>query len=276
MRSLLPERVDELLLLGAHCDDIAIGAGGSLLGLCRAHPGVRVTAVVFTGAGTPREAEERSALGALCPGADLRVAVLDLPDTQLPDHWRRVKEVLRELAEATRPDLVLAPSPHDAHQDHRVVAELVPTAFRDHLTLGYEILKWESDLAQPEVYLPLDEAAVREKTDILLAYYSSQREHPWFDAEAFTGLARIRGVQCRARYAEAFHLRKLVIGTGPPATPPAAAREVAAHEAAAHEAAVREVVAHEVAVREVVAHGGAAHQGAAPAPRVGRPACAYY
>ena len=146
MRGLVPERVDELLLLGAHCDDIAIGAGGSLLGLCRAHPGVRVTAVVFTGAGTPREAEERGALGALCPGADLRVAVLDLPDSQLPDHWRRVKEVLRELAEATRPDLILAPSPHDAHQDHRLVAELVPTAFRDHLTLGYEILKWESDL----------------------------------------------------------------------------------------------------------------------------------
>jgi hypothetical protein len=112
---------------------------------------------------------------------------------------------------------------------------------------------------------------VREKTDILLAYYPSQREHPWFDGEAFSALARIRGVQCRARYAEAFHLRKLVIGTGIPATPPAAAREPAAHEAA-----VREAVAHEVAVREVVARGGAAHQGAAPAPRVGRPACAYY
>jgi len=35
------------------------------------------------------------------------------------------------------------------------------------------------------------------------------------DAEAFTGLARIRGVQCQVRYAEAFHLDKLVIAAGP-------------------------------------------------------------
>jgi len=50
--SLLPERLDRMLLLGAHCDDIAIGAGGALLELCRSHPGIAVTALVLTGTGT--------------------------------------------------------------------------------------------------------------------------------------------------------------------------------------------------------------------------------
>jgi LmbE family N-acetylglucosaminyl deacetylase len=218
MLRLRPERLGELVLLGAHCDDIAIGAGGTLLELCREYPGLRVTALVLSGAGTPREAEERAALATLCPGADLLVSVLGLTDSRLPNHWREVKEALSGLRGATEPDLVLAPAPHDAHQDHRLLAELVPTAFRDHLTLGYEILKWEGDLVQPGVYLPLAETSLRAKVAALTTHYASQRTRPWFDVEAFTGLARIRGVQCQTRYAEAFHLDKLVIGAGPVGT----------------------------------------------------------
>jgi LmbE family N-acetylglucosaminyl deacetylase len=147
--SLLPERLDRIQLLGAHCDDIAIGAGGSLLELCRAHPGVAVSALVLTGGGSLREEEERAALAAFCPGANLDVTVLDLPDGRVPTRWERAKGALEEVRAHGEPDLVLAPSPHDAHQDHRTLAKIAPTVFRDHLTLGYEILKWESDLAQP-------------------------------------------------------------------------------------------------------------------------------
>jgi LmbE family N-acetylglucosaminyl deacetylase len=213
--SLLPERLDHMMLLGAHCDDIAIGAGGSLLELCRAHPGLRVSALVLTGGGSLREEEEKAALTAFCPGAQLDVTVLDLPDGRVPTRWERAKLALEELRSRGEPDLVFAPSPHDAHQDHRAVAELVPTAFRDHLTLGYEILKWESDLAQPTAFLPLAEPVLREKISKLHEHYGSQRDRSWFEPETFTGLARIRGVQCRARFAEAFHVSKLVLGAAP-------------------------------------------------------------
>jgi LmbE family N-acetylglucosaminyl deacetylase len=213
--SLLPERLDHMMLLGAHCDDIAIGAGGSLLELCRAHPGVRVSALVLTGGGSLREEEEKAALTAFCPGAQLDVTVLDLPDGRVPTRWERAKLALEELRSRGEPDLVFAPSPHDAHQDHRAVAKLVPTAFRDHLTLGYEILKWEGDLAQPTVYLPLAEPVLREKIAKLHEHYGSQRDRSWFEPETFSGLARIRGVQCRARFAEAFHVSKLVLGAAP-------------------------------------------------------------
>ena len=113
------------------------------------------------------------------------------------------------------PDLILAPSPHDAHQDHRTLAELVPTVFRDHLAWGYEILKWDGDLRQPVAYLPLAEPVLREKVAKLHEHYGSQRDRSWFDQETFSGLARIRGVQCHARYAEAFHVSKLVLGVAP-------------------------------------------------------------
>jgi hypothetical protein len=81
--------------------------------------------------------------------------------------------------------------------------------------LGYEILKWESDLAQPTVFLPLAEPVLREKVAKLMEHYGSQRDRTWFDAEVFSGLARVRGVQCHARYAEGFHAAKMVLGVAP-------------------------------------------------------------
>ncbi len=214
MLRLVPERCAELLLLGAHCDDIALGAGGTLLTLCRTNQAMRVTALVLSGGGNVREQEERSALEAFCPKANLEVVVLDLPDGRLPVHWERAKDALEELRRRCAPDLIVAPSSHDAHQDHRGLSRLVPTAFRNHLMLGYEILKWDGDLAQPTVFVPLSQAVIDEKIELLGEHYVSQRDQIWFDDHAFRGLARIRGVQCHSRYAEAFHVRKLVIEVG--------------------------------------------------------------
>ena len=215
MLNLLPERLDRILLLGAHCDDIPIGAGGMLLELCRAYPGVQVTALVLTGAGSLREEEERAALAAFTPGAHLDVVVMDLPDGRVPQHWERAKMALEDLRSHSEPDLVIGPSPHDAHQDHRTLSQMIPTAFRDHLTLGYEILKWEGDLAQPTVFLPLSEPVLTEKIAKLNEHYGSQRDRTWFDDETFRGLARVRGVQCHARYAEGFHVQKLTLSAAP-------------------------------------------------------------
>lgn len=214
MRALVPEVVDELVLLGAHCDDIAIGAGGTVLTMCRSRPGLRVRALVLGGAGTLREAEERAALAAFCPGAALEVTVLDVPDGRLPVHWERAKEALEAFRRTCEPDLVLAPARHDDHQDHRGLARLVATVFRNHLTLSYEILKAEPDLAQPAVLVPLDDDVVAEKSRLLHEHYPSQRYRPWFDDDAFCGLARIRGVQCQHRFAEGFHVTRLTVGVG--------------------------------------------------------------
>jgi LmbE family N-acetylglucosaminyl deacetylase len=207
-------RLDRLVTVGAHCDDIAIGAGGTLLTLCLARPGVRVDALVPTGGGSEREQEEQAALAAFCPGADLRLTVLKLPDGRIPAHWAEAKTAVEELRLRGEPDLVLAPRTADAHQDHRGLAELVTTAFRDHLVLGYEIVKWDGDLGRPAAYQPLAPEIAERKVRLLQEHYPSQRHRPWYDREAFLGLARIRGIECHARYAEAFDVAKLVIHLG--------------------------------------------------------------
>ncbi|MFF8955329.1 PIG-L deacetylase family protein [Streptomyces sp. NPDC014894] len=203
-----------LVVVGAHCDDIAIGAGGALLTMCRARPGLRVDALVLSGGGGEREREERAALAAFCPGADLRLTVLKLPDGRLPARWEEAKSAVEELRARTEPDLVLAPRTDDAHQDHRGLAKLVSTAFRDHLVLGYEIVKWDGDLGRPSAYQPLSPETAEEKARLLQEHYPSQRHRPWYDREAFLGLARIRGIECHTRYAEAFAVAKLTLDLG--------------------------------------------------------------
>lgn len=214
MLSLALPGIRAVALLGAHCDDLAIGAGGSLLTLCAGRPDLTVHALVLGGGGTAREDEERAALADFCAPARLELTVLDFPDGRMPAHWLEVKEAVVALRGRVDADLVLAPHRGDRHQDHRLVAELVPQVFRDQLVLGYEILKWDGDLGRPPVYQPLTEETARRKAGLLAKHYPSQHGKDWYDEEAFLGLARLRGVQQHTRYAEAFHVEKLSLSLG--------------------------------------------------------------
>ncbi|HYK32142.1 MAG TPA: PIG-L family deacetylase [Streptosporangiaceae bacterium] len=198
-----------VLAIGAHPDDIEIGAGGTLLSLAASQPGLLAHYVVLTGT-AERQAEASCAARAFLPGAEVSVRLHDLPEGVLPSAWAQVKAVMEELASSCDPDLVIAPSRHDAHQDHRVIAEIVPTVFRDHLYLAYEIPKWDGDLGRPSVYYPLSAELARRKVELLHTCFPSQRGRDWWDDEVFLGLARLRGVECRAPYAEAFYCAKSV------------------------------------------------------------------
>jgi LmbE family N-acetylglucosaminyl deacetylase len=199
-----------VLALAAHPDDIEIAAGGTLLTLAERHPGLRVRYVVLTGV-PGRQAEARAAARAFTPGADLTVDLHDLPDGRLPAVYGQVKEVLEGVARSVRPDVILAPSPADAHQDHRTLGSLVTTAFRDQVVLSYEVPKWDGDLPRPNVYFAISDDVARRKCELLDKCYPSQIGRDWWGEETFLGLARLRGMECRSRYAEAFVCTKIII-----------------------------------------------------------------
>ena len=204
------DRPLSVLAIGAHPDDIEIGAGGMLLGLAESRPGLRARYVVLTGT-EDRRLEARNAAHAFLPGSDLAIELADLPEGLLPAAWERVKEVLERVAQSCAPDLIVAPSREDAHQDHRVIGEIVPTVFRDHLYLAYEIPKWDGDLGRPSMYFPLPADKARRKVELLHKCFPSQRDRDWWDDEVFLGLARLRGMECRAPYAEGFTCTKSLI-----------------------------------------------------------------
>ena len=209
------ERPLRVLALGAHCDDIEIGAGATLARLASERPDTEFTAVILTS--TPeREQESRACLAALV-GAAIDVRVHDLPDTRLPSHYDEVKDVLAELSRHPW-DIVLTHHGSDAHQDHRLLGTYAPTAFRDHLVTQFEIPKWDGDLgaSRPNLYVPLSPEQMQAKWEVLDAHYPSQRGKDWWSYETFASLARLRGMECRAPYAEAFRVDKAVLAFGPP------------------------------------------------------------
>jgi LmbE family N-acetylglucosaminyl deacetylase len=205
--------VRSVVAVGAHPDDIEIAAGGLLWSLASARAGVRVHYVLLTGS-PERQAEARAAAAAFLPSAQLTFALHDLPDSRLPAYWNTVKEHLHAASAVLDADLVLCPSLHDAHQDHRLLAELVPTVWRGALALHYEIPKWDGDLGRPNLYLPLPDEVARRKVELLHECFPSQKAHDWWDDEVFLGLARLRGMECRSRYAEAFVCAKAVLTLG--------------------------------------------------------------
>jgi len=204
------DRPPSVLAIGAHPDDIEIGAGGTLLSLAESWVGLQAHYVVLTGS-ADRQLEARNAANSFLPGADLTVELFDLPEGRLPAAWDRVKEALEQVVRSCSPDLVIAPPRYDEHQDHRVIAEIVPTVFRDHLYLGYEIPKWDGDLGRPSMYFPLAADTARRKVELLNKCFPSQRNRDWWDVEVFLGMARLRGMECREPYAEAFTCTKSLI-----------------------------------------------------------------
>jgi LmbE family N-acetylglucosaminyl deacetylase len=199
-----------VLAIGAHPDDIEIGAGATLIALAEGHPGLSARYVVLTG--TPkRHGEARQAAETFLPGADLTVDLHDLPDGRLPAAWDQVKDVLEALTRTCKPDLIFGPSSTDAHQDHATIGKVLPTVFRDHLYLAYEVVKWDGDLSRPSVYVPMSARQAQHKVKLLSQCFPSQQGRDWWDDEVFLGIARLRGVECRAPYAEAFTCSKSVL-----------------------------------------------------------------
>jgi LmbE family N-acetylglucosaminyl deacetylase len=199
-----------ILALGAHPDDIEIGAGATLLQLARAYPGLEARYVVLTGSAL-RQDEARTAASAFLSTADRTVELHSLDEGRLPIQWGQVKEILEGVAREFTPDVIFAPSPLDAHQDHRTIAEIVPTVFRSSLYLAYEIPKWDGDIWRPSMYVAAPADIMSQKVALLSECFPSQQGRDWWDDELFLGFARVRGMESKSRYAEAFGCAKAIL-----------------------------------------------------------------
>jgi LmbE family N-acetylglucosaminyl deacetylase len=202
-----------ILCLGAHSDDIEIGAGATLLSMMDRGIRAEVHWCVLSGAGDREKEARASAEDFLQKAASAEIEVMSFRDSFFPEQGDAIKSWFELLKERTNPDLILTHYRDDAHQDHRNICRLTWNTFRDHCVLEYEIPKWDGDFGRPNVYVPLSAEVLRRKIELLNKHFESQRSKQWFDSEAFRGLARLRGMECRApeRYAEAFFARKLTL-----------------------------------------------------------------
>ncbi len=205
-------RFKRVLCLGAHADDIEIGCGGTILKLTTQRRDVDVCWVVFSADDLRRREAKAGARACLARARSAEVVVEDFRQSFFPYQGAAIKERFEAL-KAFRPDVVFVHHQADRHQDHRVLAELAWSTFRDHVILEYEVPKYDGDLGLPNVFVPLEHGIAERKVRTLLRSFPSQADRHWFTEDTFMALMRVRGVECASPsgFAEAFHSRKLVV-----------------------------------------------------------------
>lgn len=204
-----------VLCLGAHSDDIEIGCGGTILEMLRTRRDLEFHWVVFS-SGVPRDDEARRSAALFLKGsADQNVSILNFRNGFFPSETVEIKEHFEKLKNSLSPNLIFTHTRDDLHQDHRVVNQLTWNTWRNHLVLEYEILKYDGDLGNPNLFVNFGQKTCNRKIKYLMTSFKSQSDKQWFTPDTFQGLMRIRGVHANSpgRFAEAFYSRKLVIGT---------------------------------------------------------------
>lgn len=209
------DRAPTILFIGAHCDDIEIGCGGTAIQVMRRYPDARVHWVVLS-SGALRAKEARAgARGFLRARPNAQIHIQDFRESYFPAEFPAIKDWFEQLRRSVEPDLIFTHCREDLHQDHRVVGELTWNTFRNHTILEYEIPKYDGGLGSPSVFVPLPKDAATRKVKLLMSTFRSQLTRDWFTPDTFWALMRLRGIECHAPsgYAEAFHSRKLVLDT---------------------------------------------------------------
>jgi len=206
-----PEGI-RILLLGAHCDDIEIGCGGTIMRLIKEYKVQAVKWVIFT-SNPQRYEEARECADVFLEGTEKKdIMIHDFHDGHLPFSGADVKKKFEEL-KAFNPDIIFTHARHDRHQDHKLLAETTWNTFRDHTIMEYEIPKYEGDLGHPNVFVTIPAGIAERKADNIVNGYRSQAAKQWFDRDTFLSLMRIRGVESASatKYAEGFYLSKVVM-----------------------------------------------------------------
>jgi LmbE family N-acetylglucosaminyl deacetylase len=216
LSSISGKRRLQVLCVGAHCDDIEIGCGGTVIEFQKMYPDCRLHWLVLTSNAERRKealASARDFVRASCRG---ETRICEFPDGLLPACFADVKAEFERVKSALEPDLILTHHLEDSHQDHKLLGEVTWQTFRDHMIWEYEIPKYDGDLAKPNFYVPLSTSAAKRKVDVIARRFFSQSGKSWFRPENLHALMRIRGMEVRSAsgLAEAFHCRKLQCNLG--------------------------------------------------------------
>ncbi|MBW8331892.1 MAG: PIG-L family deacetylase [Prolixibacteraceae bacterium] len=201
----------KILCLGAHCDDIEIGLGGTILKLIQEYNIEQVTWIVFASNEIRKKEAVTSAESFLDNVANKKIIINSFRDGFLPFYGSEIKEYFEEIKKEISPDLIFTHYRNDRHQDHRIISDLTWNTWRSQLILEYEIPKYDGDLGSPNFFVELSEDFIRAKNHILLNSFVSQREKHWFDDATFSALPRLRGMESATLFAEAFYARKLIL-----------------------------------------------------------------
>ncbi|HYB03327.1 MAG TPA: PIG-L deacetylase family protein [Nitrososphaerales archaeon] len=198
------------LMLAPHTDDVEMGCGGTIARFLEESGEIYVavfsTAEKSVPKGFPKTAlrdEFYRAMSLLGVEKD-RLTVFNYEVRTLSYHRQEILDELINLRKSINPDMVFLPSGEDLHQDHQTIFNEGLRAFKEITVWGYE-LPWNTIIFPTRGFVTLEERHIKKKWQALKAYKTQfAAKRPYFTLDYIKGIAKVRGIQVRAKYAEAF------------------------------------------------------------------------
>lgn len=206
------------LFISPHTDDVELGAGGTLTKLME--KGWEILWVVFSTAesslpeGSPPDTLRKEFLD-VANSIGLKENNLKIFDFQVRYLSSRRQEILEEMVKMKKefsPNLVVGPSLDDNHQDHEVVAKETLRAFKDCASIICYELPWNHITFNTQLFVKVKERHIAQKIELLKRYKSQiALDRPYFQEDYIRGWAKMRGVQVKSEFAEAFEVVRWII-----------------------------------------------------------------
>lgn len=200
-----------ILLIGAHCDDIEIGCGGTVLNLIEKYPDAHFEWIVFSSSTIRAQEATISAEILLKKAGSKNIQIRNFCNGYFPYIGAQIKDYFESLKSTINPDLIFTHHLDDRHQDHRTLAELTWNTFRNHLIFEYEIPKYDGGLTTPNFFIPVSQINANKKISVLMNCFITEASKPWFTSETFAAMLRLRGVESNSPtgLAEGYYCRKI-------------------------------------------------------------------
>jgi len=207
---LLDKLLKTWLFIGPHPDDVELGCGGTI---ARYSSKVDMHYLIVSPA--TEDPRNKNILQEMEKAAEIlglkksNITVLHFPRRILHEYRADIRQQLIRIVNEVNPDVIFSTTPDDLHQDHAVIGEEVLRLFRERSVIGYEVIRSSINFSA-NFYVELSEEDINRKIKALMEY-KSQQDRYYFDPEVIISLARMRGSQVKARYAEAFRVWRFIV-----------------------------------------------------------------
>jgi len=198
-----------VLFLGAHPDDIELGAG-ALIHNIRGQSEI-MCATLSDNQKNPQlkdvVKEHRASMTVL--GVPENCDLIETFETRkFPDMRQEVLEYLLKLRREFNPEIIFCHSQNDIHQDHNVVTQEALRAYRGLTVLGFDVVRSSYNFF-PHFLVEVSAEDVEAKIEAL-AQYKTYHDKYYFDPTLLRATMIRHGTLAEREFAEGFDILRIV------------------------------------------------------------------
>lgn len=198
-----------VLFIGAHPDDIELGAGALIHQIV---PNCEVLCLTLS------DNQKNPMLGKVVAELQASMNILGVPldrvivekftTREFPDMRQEILEYLLKIRREFKPEIVFVHSRADIHQDHNVTTEEALRAYRGTSVLGFDVVRSSYGFF-PHFLVKVNADDVEKKIEAL-SQYKTYTDKYYFDPALLKATMVRHGALAESTYAEGFDILRIV------------------------------------------------------------------